>query len=142
MELANWPSGAMLVKGAGRGKAAPVPGRTLRRMSTDETSRFVRLRVELVVEVEGPEDLRSTALGRIARDTCMPEDERAHAQATVKEDDAEALAYLVDPVDLVGDIPGVELTQASWSSEVIDYDPDSPEWDPDEHDDAEDGDEP
>ncbi|MER7350793.1 hypothetical protein ABT390_35905 [Streptomyces aurantiacus] len=110
-------------------------------MSADETSRFVRLRVELVVEVDGSEELRGTALSRIAEDAHMPDDERAHAQTAVKEDDAEALAYLVDPVDLIGDVPGVELTQASWSSEVIDYDPDSPDWDPDEDDDAEDDDE-
>ena len=37
------------------------------------------------------------------------------------EDTAEALAYLVDPFDLVSEIPGVELAQASWSSEQIDY---------------------
>lgn len=143
MELANWPSGAMLVKGAGRGKAVPVRGLTLRLMTTYETSRFVRLRVELVVAVEGPGELRGTALGRIAEDPHMPADERTHAETAVKEDDAEALAYLVDPGDLIADLPGVELTQASWSSEVIDYDPDSPDWEPDEDDDAEDdGEEP
>ncbi|MFD9910046.1 hypothetical protein [Streptomyces sp. NPDC059063] len=110
-------------------------------MSQDETSRFVRLRVELVVEVDGSGELSTAALKRIADDAYMPVDERAHAESAVKEDDAEALAYLVDPVDLVKELPGVELTQASWSSEVIDYDPDSPEWDPDGHDDDEDGEE-
>ena len=64
----------------------------------------------------------------------MPADERAHAEGAVTEDTAEALAYLVDPFDLVGDLPGVELAQASWSSEQIDYDPDSPDWDLDEDD--------
>lgn len=54
------------------------------------------------------------------------------------EDTAEALAYLVDPFDLVSQVPGVELQQASWSSERIDYDPDSPEWDLDEDDEYED----
>jgi hypothetical protein len=34
----------------------------------------------------------------------------------------------------------VELQQASWSSERVDYDPDSPEWELDE-DDEEDGEE-
>ncbi|MGA4839944.1 hypothetical protein [Streptomyces sp. G45] len=111
-------------------------------MSTDETARFVRLRVDLVVEVDGSGELTATALKRVADDPHMPVDERAHAEAAVKEDDAEALAYVVDPVDLVRDLPGVEVTQASWSSELIDYDPDSPEWDPDGHDDDEDGEEP
>ncbi len=43
------------------------------------------------------------------------------------EDTAEALAYLVDPFDLVGDVPGTDLAQASWSAERVDYDPDSPD---------------
>ncbi|QEU92190.1 hypothetical protein [Streptomyces kanamyceticus] len=109
-------------------------------MSTDETSRFVRLRVEMVVEVGDAEKLTGAALARIAEDEQMPAEERAHAEAAVKEDAAEALAYLVDPFDLVSQVPGVELSQASWSSEAIDYDPDSPDWDPDEHDGGEDDD--
>ncbi|MEI5103813.1 hypothetical protein RB200_41710 [Streptomyces sp. PmtG] len=110
-------------------------------MSTDETSRFVRLRVELVVEVDGSGELSGTALKRIADDAHLPISERVRAEAAVKEDHAEALAYVVDPVDLVRDVRGVEVVQASWSSELIDYDPDSPEWDPDGHDDDEDGEE-
>ncbi|MEU7643497.1 MULTISPECIES: hypothetical protein [Streptomyces] len=104
-------------------------------MTGDETSRFVRLRVEMVVEVEDAEQLTGAALARVAEDERMPAGERAHAEAAVKEDGAEALAYLVDPFDLVSEVPGIDLTQASWSSEVIDYDPDAPDWDPDEDDD-------
>ncbi|MET9546585.1 MULTISPECIES: hypothetical protein [unclassified Streptomyces] len=104
-------------------------------MTGDETSRFVRLRVEMVVEVEDAEQLTGAALARVAEDGQMPAEERAHAESAVKEDGAEALAYLVDPFDLVSAVPGIELTQASWSSEMIDYDPDSPDWDPDEDDD-------
>ncbi|WP_282792836.1 hypothetical protein [Streptomyces sp. CC224B] len=110
-------------------------------MSMNETSRFVRLRTELVVEVDGSGRLGEAALKRLADDPHLPEDERQHAEGAVKDDAAEALAYLVDPYDLVKELPGIELAQASWSSEVIDYDPDSPDWDPDEHDDAEDGEE-
>ncbi|MEV7197099.1 hypothetical protein AB0N81_35625 [Streptomyces sp. NPDC093510] len=107
-------------------------------MSGDETSRYVRLRVEMVVEVGDAEKLTGAALSRIAEDEQMPGEERAHAETAVQEDVAEALAYLVDPFDLVSQVPGTELTQASWSSEPVDYDPDSPDWDPDEDDDAED----
>lgn len=103
-------------------------------MSTEETSRFVRLRVELVVEVDDQDAVTRAALARIAEDPDMPDDERAHAEGAVTEDTAEALAYLVNPFDLVGDLTGVELAQASWSSERIDYDPDSPDWDLDEDD--------
>ncbi|MFF2521839.1 hypothetical protein [Streptomyces liangshanensis] len=106
-------------------------------MTTSETSRFVRLRVELVLEIDGPEALSAAALGRIVADETMREDERAHARATVREEPAEALAYLVEPYDLVRDVPGVELAQASWTSEEIDYDPDAVEWALDEDDEAE-----
>ncbi|MFI7500216.1 hypothetical protein ACIBVL_17290 [Streptomyces sp. NPDC049687] len=107
-------------------------------MSVEETSRFVRLRVELVVEVQDADALTGAAAGQIAAGPETPDAERAHAESVVTEDTAEALAYLVDPFDLVREVPGVELHQASWSSEQIDYDPDSPEWDLDE-DDGEDG---
>ena len=124
------------MKGAGHGKVTVVKSLTLRRMSTPETSRFVRLRVELVVEIDDESALTKAALGRIAEDPEIPGDERAHAESTVTEDTAEALAYLVDPFDLVSGVAGVELAQASWSTEQIDYDPDSPEWDLDEDDEA------
>ncbi|MCH5672991.1 hypothetical protein [Streptomyces gilvus] len=110
-------------------------------MSTEETSRFVRLRVELVLEVENADAVTKAALRRIADEPEMPDDERAHAEGAVTEDTAEALAYLVDPFDLVSEVPGVELAQASWSSEPVDYDPDSPDWDLDEDDVREDDEE-
>ncbi|MDH6624887.1 hypothetical protein M2271_002691 [Streptomyces sp. LBL] len=103
-------------------------------MSTPETSRFVRLRVELVLEVDDTGAVTEAALARISDDTDMPAEERAHAESAVTEDTAEALAYLVDPFDLVREVPGVELAQASWSGEQTEYDPDSPDWDLDEDD--------
>ncbi|MBT2444150.1 hypothetical protein J7E93_29485 [Streptomyces sp. ISL-36] len=112
-------------------------------MSTSETSRYVRLRVEVVLEIDGPEELTEAAVARIGTDEFMPEDEREHARSAVREDSAEALAYLIEPFDLVSTVPGIELVQASWSSEEIDYDPDAQEWDLDEEDgddDAEDAD--
>ena len=126
------------MKGAGHRKVTGAKGRTLRDMSTSETSRFVRLRVELVVEIGDEEAVTRAALERIADDSEIPADEQAHAESAVTEDTAEALAYLVDPFDLVSEVPGVELVQASWSSEQTDYDPDSPEWDLDEDDVTED----
>ncbi|MER5543349.1 hypothetical protein [Streptomyces sp. NPDC002589] len=109
-------------------------------MNAEETSRFVRLRVELVLEVEDEDAVAKAALRRIAADPELPQAERSQAEGAVTEDTAEALAYLVDPFDLVSEVPGVELQQASWSSERIDYDPDSPDWERDE-DDEEDEDE-
>ncbi|MFF8014383.1 hypothetical protein [Streptomyces sp. NPDC007929] len=95
--------------------------------------------MELVLEVDDADAVTKSALRRIADEAEMPAAERAHAEGAVTEDTAEALAYLVDPFDLVSQVPGVELQQASWSSERIDYDPDSPDWDLDE-DDGEDSD--
>lgn len=103
-------------------------------MSEEETSRFVRLRVELVLEVRDEDEVSKAAMRRLAADPELPEAERAQAEAVVTEDTAEALAYLVDPFDLVSQVPGVELQQASWSSERIDYDPDSPDWELGEED--------
>ncbi|MGW7821305.1 hypothetical protein ACWGLF_24940 [Streptomyces puniciscabiei] len=107
-------------------------------MNAEETSRYVRLRVEIVLEVQDEGEVSKAALRRLAADPELPAAERAQAEAAVTEDTAEALAYLVDPFDLVSEVPGVELQQASWSSERIDYDPDSPDWDLDEEDGADD----
>lgn len=87
-----------------------------------------------MLEVHDEDAVAKAALRRVAEDPELPEDERAHAEGAVTDDTAEALAYLVDPFDLVSEVPGVELQQASWSSERIEYDPDSPDWDLDEDD--------
>ncbi|MEV5973936.1 hypothetical protein [Streptomyces sp. NPDC051921] len=110
-------------------------------MSTSETSRYVRLRVDLVLEVDGPAELAEAAVGRIDADEFMPEEERVHARAAVAEDSAEALAYLVEPFDLVTTVPGVEMVQASWSTEEIEYDPDAMEWELDDEDNGREDDE-
>ncbi|MFH8471496.1 hypothetical protein [Streptomyces sp. NPDC018000] len=106
-------------------------------MSTSETSRFVRLQVEMVLEITDPAALSGTALESIAAEYGEPGGqsaaERMQAEAAVREDDAEALASLIDPFDLVSEVPGVELAQASWSSETVDYDPDDLDaWDLDD----------
>ncbi|KMO98324.1 hypothetical protein ACS04_08175 [Streptomyces roseus] len=103
-------------------------------MNPSDTSRYVRLRVDLVLEVPDAEALTGAALAHIQADEFMPDEERGHAESAVREDESEALAYLVDPTDLVADIPGVELAQASWSSEPVEYDPESMEWDLGEED--------
>ncbi len=91
------------------------------------------------MEVQDVDAVTEAALRRVAEDPEAPEAERAHAESAVTEDTAEALAYLIDPFDLVSEVPGIELQQASWSSEPVDYDPDSPDWDFGEDDGGEDG---
>ncbi|MGW5275560.1 hypothetical protein ACWEQP_23880 [Streptomyces sp. NPDC004044] len=114
-------------------------------MSTSETSRFVRLRVDMVLEITDAEALSGTALESIAAEYGEPDgesaEERMLAESAVREDGAEALASLVDPFDLVGEVPGVELAQASWSSEIVDYDPEDPDgWDLDDEGEGDEGD--
>ncbi|WP_059013121.1 hypothetical protein [Streptomyces specialis] len=104
---------------------------------TDELSgevRHVRVRVEMVLEVAEPDELIRAAWARIEGDELMPPEERDQAAQAVSRDEAEAVAYLIDPIDLVSEVPGVVLAQASWSSEVADYDPEEG-WD-DEDDDV------
>lgn len=108
-------------------------------MSASEISRYVRLRVDLVLEVTERGRLTDAALLRIRDDGFMPDDERAHAGAVVREDEAEALAYLVEPSRLIGGVPGVELVQASWTSELAARDPDADAWHLDDDDLDDDG---
>ncbi|MGW7054086.1 hypothetical protein [Streptomyces sp. NPDC054887] len=103
-------------------------------MNATDTSRFVRLQVELVLEISHPGELTEAALAHVSQDAHAADVERTHAEAAVREDEAEALAHLVDPFDLISGVPGVELAQASWSSERIDYNPDAVEWDLDDDD--------
>ncbi|MFF2405372.1 hypothetical protein [Streptomyces sp. NPDC058092] len=97
----------------------------------------------MVLEITDSAALSGTALESIAAEYGEPggepAEERLQAEAAVREDGAEALASLVDPFDLVSGVPGVELTQASWSSEIVDYDPADPDaWDLGEEDEADD----
>jgi hypothetical protein len=39
------------------------------------------------------------------------------------------VAHFVDPVEVLGGVPGVQLVQAAWETERVDYDPDDEEWD-------------
>ncbi|RST18845.1 hypothetical protein E2C00_27060 [Streptomyces sp. WAC05374] len=91
--------------------------------------------MELLMEVTDDEQLTAAALERVEADEFMPDEERTQAQSAVREDEAEALAYLVEPVDLLSQVPGVELAQASWSSELVDHDPDADVWELEEEDD-------
>ncbi|MER7035373.1 hypothetical protein ABT334_30775, partial [Streptomyces albidoflavus] len=38
------------------------------------------------------------------------------------------IASLIDPFDLVKEVPGIELAQASWAGETIEYDPEAEDW--------------
>ncbi|SCK14702.1 hypothetical protein H181DRAFT_00967 [Streptomyces sp. WMMB 714] len=96
-------------------------------MDADETPRtdptgsgpHIRLHVDLVVEIADSRALTRSALARVEGDELMPDEEREHARESVAGDAGEAIAYLVDPFDLVRELPGVELAHASWGSEEV-----------------------
>lgn len=92
-------------------------------------ARYLRLQVELVMEITDPDRLTAAALDQITADEYLPDAERLRAREAVRRDEAEALAYLVDPFGPAGNVPGVELVQASWNSAHTEYDPDDQEWD-------------
>ncbi|GAA4699014.1 hypothetical protein GCM10023324_62350 [Streptomyces youssoufiensis] len=96
--------------------------------------------MELVLDINDAEQLAVAAREQIDGDAFMPEEERAHARVAIRDDQAEALAYLIDPYALVKEVPGIELAQASWSSEPIDYDPDAQVWGLDDDEDLYDDD--
>ncbi len=97
---------------------------------TDETpARYIRLQVDLVMEIIDSEELTRAAVEQIDGDELMPDDERVHARDAVQRDEAEALAYLIDPFGLVNGVSGIELVQASWSSAHTEYDPEADDWD-------------
>ena len=86
---------------------------------TAELSPHIRLRVEMVVEIADASALTRAALDRVEGDELMPDEERAHASEIITADAGEAIAYLVDPFDLVRELPGVELAHACWGSEEV-----------------------
>lgn len=85
----------------------------------------VRVRVEMVLEIGDADELARAAFSRIDADESMPEEERAQAAEAVSLDAAEAVAYLVDPMELADRIPGTELARATWSSEPGHGDPET-----------------
>lgn len=64
----------------------------------------------MVLEITDPAALSGTALESIAAEFGEPggeaAEERMLAEAAVREDGAEALASLIDPFDLVSEVPG------------------------------------
>ncbi|MFJ6212698.1 hypothetical protein ACIQGZ_05115 [Streptomyces sp. NPDC092296] len=102
--------------------------------STDMTDddvqpRYVRLHIELIAEITDESALKAAALRQVEADSYLDDEERAQAVEAIEVDPAGSLAHFVDPVQLLGDVPGVELTQATWESGQAEFDPESEDWD-------------
>ncbi|WP_327068565.1 hypothetical protein OG500_22955 [Kitasatospora sp. NBC_01250] len=98
--------------------------------STEETSveesdapRYVRLSIELIAEITDEGALKAAALGQVEADEYLDDEERAQSVEAIELDPSGSLAHFIDPVALLGDVPGVELTQATWESAQVAYDP-------------------
>ncbi|MHA6762577.1 hypothetical protein [Streptacidiphilus sp. PAMC 29251] len=96
---------------------------------TETESRYVRLQIELIVEIVDVKALQVAALEQVRGDEFLEEEERAEAIAAIEIDPAGAIAHFVDPVAMLGDVPGVELAEATWESQPVDYDPENADWD-------------
>ncbi|MFI9782242.1 hypothetical protein ACIHEI_01860 [Kitasatospora sp. NPDC051984] len=94
-----------------------------------DAPRYVRLTIELIAEITDEQALKAAALTQVADDEYLDDEERAQAVEAIEVDPTGSLAHFVDPVALLGDVPGVELASATWESATTDYDPDDEGWD-------------
>ena len=77
----------------------------------------------MVLEVADANALVRAAVEHVEGDDSIPDEQRTRTLSAVGDEldgAAEAIAYPVDPIGLVSDAPGVELAQATWSSETLD----------------------
>ena len=92
-------------------------------------SRYVRLQIELIVEIVDEKELQVAALEQVRDDEFLEDEERAEAVAAIEIDPAGAIAHFVDPIAMLAGVPGVELAEATWESQPVDYDPENEDWD-------------
>ncbi|WP_354642091.1 hypothetical protein [Kitasatospora camelliae] len=94
-----------------------------------DAPRYVRLTIELIAEITDEQALKAAALSQVAGDEYLDDEERAQSVEAIEVDPSGSLAHFIDPVALLGEVPGVELTSATWESATTDYDPDDESWD-------------
>ncbi|MFD5462733.1 hypothetical protein ACFWIQ_07870 [Kitasatospora sp. NPDC127059] len=96
---------------------------------TTDAPRYVKLKIELIAEITDEGALKAAALQQVAGDEYLDDDERAQSVDAIEVDPSGSLAHFIDPVALLGDVPGVELASATWESAQTEFDPESDEWD-------------
>jgi hypothetical protein len=97
--------------------------------NAETESRYVRLQIELIVEIVDEKALQVAALEQVRADELLEDEERAEAIAAIEIDPAGAIAHFVDPVAMLEGVPGVELAEATWESQPVEYDPENEDWD-------------
>jgi hypothetical protein len=81
------------------------------------------------VEIADEKALQVAALDQVRADEFLEDEERAEAVAAIEIDPAGAIAHFVDPVAMLEGVPGVELAEATWESQPVEYDPENEDWD-------------
>lgn len=89
-----------------------------------ESPQFIRLSLDIVLEVTDEGALRAAALEAVKGDEDLSAEERTDAVAAIEADLAESVSYLIDPFRLVEGVQGTELSEAGWQSEGAEYVPD------------------
>ncbi|WP_457028340.1 hypothetical protein [Kitasatospora sp. P5_F3] len=59
----------------------------------------------------------------------MDDEERTQSVEAIEVDPSGSLAHFIDPVALLGEVPGIELTSATWESAQTEFDPTDENWD-------------
>ncbi|WP_329567051.1 hypothetical protein [Kitasatospora sp. NBC_01266] len=88
-----------------------------------DAPRYVRLSIELIAEITDEGALKAAALAQVEADEYLDDEERAQSVEAIEVDPSGSLAHFIDPVALLGDVPGIELTQATWESAQTAFDP-------------------
>ncbi|MFE0460081.1 hypothetical protein ACFW1A_12620 [Kitasatospora sp. NPDC058965] len=88
-----------------------------------DAPRYVRLSIELIAEITDEAALKAAALAQVEADEYLDDDERVQSAEAIEVDPSGSLAHFIDPVALLGDVPGIELTQATWESAQVAFDP-------------------
>ncbi|MBD0692066.1 hypothetical protein [Streptomyces sp. CBMA123] len=96
---------------------------------TTDAPRYVKLKIELIAEITDEGALKAAALQQVAGDEYLDDEERAQSVDAIEVDPSGSLAHFIDPVALLGDVPGVELASATWESAQTEFDPEGDEWD-------------
>lgn len=124
----------MFPDGCGARARAVVCSRNLARMTSTELTgqdapRYVRLSIELIAEITDEQALKTAALAQVENDEYLDDEERTQSVEAIEVDPSGSLAHFIDPVALLGDVPGVELASATWESAQTEFDPEGEGWD-------------
>ncbi|MCX5211066.1 hypothetical protein OG689_17500 [Kitasatospora sp. NBC_00240] len=98
-------------------------------LTGQDAPRYVRLSIELIAEITDEQALKTAALAQVENDEYLDDEERTQSVEAIEVDPSGSLAHFIDPVALLGDIPGVELASATWESVQTEFDPEGEGWD-------------